>query len=265
MNISVCLPTLNEVGSIEILVTELILELKKIGDYEIIVVDDSSTDGTDMLITRMAKENPKIKLISRDKPNGLTGAIYEGILEAKFPYVLWMDADGSMPPSVIPELVAAIKDNFMIAVGSRFVEGGGYKGINFESRNLFSAYKVLRRSNDSIVAVILSRILNLFLRTLLGKQVRDYTTGFILAPKSLVINIGLRGNYGEYCPRFLHQAQRAGFSVAEVGYINLPRIFGESKTGSNLFQYLKRGFPYAWVAIQERALSIYSDSRSYKP
>ena len=139
MNISVCLPTLNEVGNIEALIKDLILELKQIGDYEIIVVDDSSTDGTDLLIMKMARINPEIRLISRTSPNGLTGALHEGILEARYPYVLWMDADGSMPANVIPKLVEGVNNNFDIAIGSRFVEGGGYKGVNIESKNLYAA------------------------------------------------------------------------------------------------------------------------------
>ena len=221
------------------------------------MVDDRSTDGTAELVEKICATNLRVHLLSRLKPNGLTGAIYAGILEAKYENILWMDADRSMPTSVIPKLITEKNLGFDIVMGSRFVSGGGYKGANSESSDFLEVKKVLKNSEDSFLAVILSRLLNKFLSSLLGYGIKDYTSGFILTTKKIVSEIGLSGNYGEYCPRFLFRAARSGYSISEVGYINLPRVYGVSKTGTSMSQYIRRGLPYVRVAVTERLKSLW--------
>jgi dolichol-phosphate mannosyltransferase len=257
VRLSIILPTLNEYGNIEILINEICESLPNEIEFEILVVDDQSTDGTAELVDKICATNSRVLLISRPNPNGLTGAINAGVLQAKYENILWMDADRSMPAFVIPNLIAAKNLGFDIAMGSRFVSGGGYKGTNLESSDFSKVKKVLKNSEDAFLAVILSRFLNIFLSRLLGFGIKDYTSGFILATKNIVVEIGLTGNYGEYCPRFLFRAAKSGFSISEVGYINLPRVHGVSKTGTSLSQYIWRGLPYVYVAVTERLKSLW--------
>ena len=256
MRLSICLPTLNEFGNIEILINEICGALPDEMNFEIIVIDDQSKDGTPELVHRITETNPRVHLLSRQNPDGLTGAIHAGTLKAKYENILWMDADRSMPALVIPKLIASKKLGFDVVIGSRFVSGGGYKGATSEASDYSEVKKALRNSEDSFLAVLLSRLLNRFLSVVLGFGIKDYTSGFILTSKQIVSEIGLSGNYGEYCPKFLFRAARSGYTVSEIGYINLPRVHGVSKTGTSLLQYIWRGLPYVRVAITERIKSL---------
>ena len=127
INVSIILPTINEGENLMTLIPNIETELKntKIQSYEIIVVDDGSTDNTKEIIKDLNKKNRKIFLIERTKEPSLPKSIYEGIIAADFDYVLWLDADGSMPPKDVANLVQEqINNPNDVIIGSRFVEGG---------------------------------------------------------------------------------------------------------------------------------------------
>ena len=107
-------------------------------------------------------------------------------------------------------------------------------------------------SNDSLAAVILSRILNRYLWILLDRCCRDLASGFVLASRDIVNKVGLRGSYGDYCIRFLYGAHRLGHELHEVPYVCLVRRHGVSKTGTTLAQLLKRGLPYLTTPLRVR-------------
>ena len=132
ISISIILPTLNEIENLKILIPEIVEVLKSqnIKDFEIIVVDDNSDDGTETFINSLSEENGKIKIIVRSDIKSLPKSIYEGILYSSKSYVMWLDADGSMDSNSVEKLIIEQKkDPDSVIVGSRFVEGGGYKGI----------------------------------------------------------------------------------------------------------------------------------------
>jgi hypothetical protein len=168
-----------------------------------------------------------------------------------------MDADGSMPPSILSALVAAFKTYSFkgetIVVGSRFVKGGGFKGSDGSGKTrLLQAHRNLRTTNDSFVAMILSRILNRYLWIMLGRCCKDPASGFVLARRSFLLDNKLVGSYGDYCPRLLFSAKRQDVQIIEVPYVCLPRQFGVSKTGVTLPQLIKRGFPYVTLPFRIR-------------
>ncbi|NBU07271.1 MAG: glycosyltransferase, partial [Acidimicrobiia bacterium] len=132
--LSVVLPVLNERENLAELIPELCDVLGVIvTHFEILVVDDSSTDGTDALLAELSSRDRRVRYISRvGKAASLPKSISEGVDAAVYDHVAWMDADGSMPPAAFRELIASYRscsDADSITVGSRFVKGGGFKGV----------------------------------------------------------------------------------------------------------------------------------------
>ncbi len=232
--ISVILPTYNERENIAPLITILLQNLK--GATEIIVVDDDSPDRTWQIVEEFSRVEPCVTLIRRIGRRGFTSALLEGITHAKGEKIVWMDCDFSMPPEKLLEFISSL-DNYDIAVGSRFIAGG----------------KDLR---GSFLAVILSRAINLFAATLLRSRIKDLTSGFIAARRSVLDEIELAGDYGEYCIHFLYQAQKKGFRFIEIPYHCLPRRAGKSKTATNLLSFLLRGRKYVTMVISLKLENI---------
>lgn len=236
--VSIILPTYNEFENIIPLIKAI--ETKVKNKKQIIVVDDNSPDGTSTIVRNYANKNAEanITLETRYKNKGLTNSIKRGLALADGDVIVWMDSDLSMPPVVINKLLDKIKAGSDIAVGSRFVKGGGFK---MDKSTL---------QKDSVLAIILSRIMNYSIQILLGSDFKDYTSGFIAARKIVFSKINLRGDYGEYFIDLIYRAKAHKFRLEEVGYICLPRVWGESKTGQNILQYFKRGIKYIFLTIQ---------------
>jgi dolichol-phosphate mannosyltransferase len=252
MSLTVILPTLNERQNVVPIIKDIFFQFHKFTNLEILVVDDNSTDGTRECVQELAMTDYRVKLLTRNIPDGLTGAIKYGISNSNMEFICWMDSDGSMPAKDLLNLWKNREQGADIILGSRFISGGGFKGVTGESRNLLKIYKNLKKSNDSILAVILSRVLNYFLRFLLGFKVKDYTSGFILLKKKDIFIEDLKGYYGEYCPVFLYKCLKRGLKILEIPYINIPREYGTSKTGTNLISLIRTGIPYVKSAIEIR-------------
>jgi dolichol-phosphate mannosyltransferase len=232
------LPTYNEAANIEPLIRGILDSA--ITRHMVLVVDDDSPDGTWQVVQRMAaQENrggqTRVVLIRRMHERGLTSAIQRGIDTAIYTFgadiVTWMDCDLSMPPEDVPRLVRAIvHGGAELAAGSRWIPGGADIAHGFMARTL-------------------SWIINHFAILLLGADIHDYTSGFIAGRAHVFRSLRLRGDYGEYCIRFLAQARRLGFVVVEVPYVCVPRTAGASKTGANLWDYLIKGRKYVETIV----------------
>ena len=136
-----------------------------------------------------------------------------------------------MPPEDVPKLVEAIRQGETdVAVGSRWVEGG-------------------TDIAHGLMARVLSWIINNFAMLLLGRKVHDYTSGFVAARSEVLEKIRLKGDYGEYCIDLLYRAARLDYQMKELPYICVPRTSGESKTGSNLWDYLSKGRKYVSTIV----------------
>jgi dolichol-phosphate mannosyltransferase len=122
--ISLIIPTINEAENLPSLLARVADALKS-RDWEAIIVDDASTDGTAAVCQGLSKDFP-IKLLIREYPtNGLSGAVLLGMAEAKGDFLVVLDADLQHPPEKIPVLLEPLEKNDAdFAIGSRYVEGG---------------------------------------------------------------------------------------------------------------------------------------------
>ncbi len=232
--ISIVLPTYDEADNIELLIDRT---LQALGDYpggvEVVVVDDDSPDGTWQLVAEKAKADPRVRLIHRTTERGLTSAISRGLHEARGQWAGWMDCDLSMPPEKWPDLAEALAQGAGLAVGSRYVPGGGDIAHSFTGR-------------------LLSRVINVWAGLMLDGSIKDYTSGFILGRQEIFDQIDLRGDYGEYCIDLLYRTRRAGYTIRELPYLCVPREAGESKTATNVWGYLSRGVNYIKTVFRLR-------------
>jgi dolichol-phosphate mannosyltransferase len=239
--VSVILPTYNEAGNIVDLAEAIHKAITQ--PHEIIVVDDNSPDGTSQLIQELIDSGrvPGLRLETRTADRGLRKSIWRGIELAKGDTVVWMDCDFSMPPAVIPQLLAKVGEGYDIAVGSRFVSGGSQKE---------------HAEGESRLAIVLSSILNVVLRVVLHFRFRDYTSGFIAIRRDIFKNIRLKGDYGEYFIDLMFRSILLKHPFVEIPYNCESRRSGESKTAPNLLILQKRGIQYLLVLLKMQSIRL---------
>lgn len=245
-SVSVIMPTYNEGGHIQELICETAQTLNHFGirKYEIIVVDDDSADETWAIAAQTNCNIPiNLNVIRRMDNHGLTASIQDGIFAAKNEVVVWMDCDFSHPPEKIAQMLFMLQQGFDVVVNSRYTVGGGE----------------VREGKGGLAQLFLSRLLNWSVRFMLKPSFSDYTSGFVAVKREVLNKIRLRGDYGEYFVDFIYRVIKSGYRVCELPYVALPRRSGESKTGSNLKQYLRRGLKYLWTVIRLR-LNLSSDN-----
>jgi glycosyltransferase involved in cell wall biosynthesis len=226
--VSVILPTYNEAGHIEQLIVEISSGLATLGvKSEIIVVDDDSPDLTWQIAGNTPVAHANVVSLRRVGERGLTSALNFGISRAIGNILVWMDADFSHPPMVILELIKPILGNRCeVAIASRYVVGGHDA-----------------RDNAPELQQLLSRLLSLLSRHLLGVKVRDVSSGFIAIKKNLV-PLPLKGNYGEYFLDLVTRLDRQSAVIYEVPYICTDRRSGVSKTAPTLVDLFLIGTGY---------------------
>jgi dolichol-phosphate mannosyltransferase len=129
--LALVVPTLNEAGNVERLLNEVSDSLRPLGfPYEIIVVDDNSTDRTADIVLDYSQRDPRIRLLSRKEEKGLAGAVIHGWVHTDANLLGVIDADLQHPPSLLPGLLGAMADGSDIAIASRYVAKHGVKGWN---------------------------------------------------------------------------------------------------------------------------------------
>ena len=125
--LSVVLPTYNEAENLPILIEEIEEALSDV-PYEVIVVDDDSSDKTWEVAELLAEQSPHLRVLRRVGRRGLSSAAIEGFTMAAGDVLALMDADGQHDPHLLPVLYKAVKEGAAIAVGSRYVPGGSVEG-----------------------------------------------------------------------------------------------------------------------------------------
>jgi len=255
--ISIILPVLNEEENLKFLIPDLSEILSKLvgENFEIIVIDDQSIDNTKTLVKDFVSSGYNIAYKLRNGVKSLPQSIFEGIEISKYKNVLWMDADGSMDVDSVKILISIfLNKDTDVVVGSRFVKGGGYKGLEKNSSKSFlNIIKNLKDSEDSALAVYLSIVFNKLLKTILSVKISDLTSGFIVGQKKYFDKeMFEKFTYGEYFVYVIMKLLKNDIQILEVGYFCKPRQFGKSKTSSSIFRLIRLSYPYLKIAYKSR-------------
>ena len=214
MRAVVCLPTYNERENLEPMLRRLGEVLGP--DDRVLVVDDNSPDGTGGLADRLAGELSYVDVLHRARKEGIGRAYlaaFARALETDARYVLEMDCDFSHDPVVVPQLIAACEDDADLALGSRYVTGGG-------TRNWSPVRKAISRGGS------------LYARVVLGAPVRDLTGGFKCFRREVLQALDLdrvTTNGYAFQIELTYRALRRGFRVVELPIIFADREVGGSK------------------------------------
>jgi dolichol-phosphate mannosyltransferase len=140
--LALTIPTLREAENLPGLLRHVRSVLDPVGiDYEILVVDDDSRDGTEEIVSAIAREDPRVRLLVRKGERGLSGAVLHGWRHSDAEILGVMDADLQHPPELLPKLVSAILSGNDMAIGSRYTPGGALGHWN-PIRKLISAAAV---------------------------------------------------------------------------------------------------------------------------
>lgn len=217
--ISVVIPTYNEKENIGPLIARTAAALKSF-NYEIIIVDDDSSDGTADAASELSFQYP-VKVIVRKDERGLASAVVKGFAASSGDILAVMDADLQHPPEVLTSMVAAIESGADTAVASRYVPGGGCEGW-------------------SRLRIIESKIATLFAHILLPKirKVRDPMSGFFAVRRSVIENVDLRPSGYKILLEILVKGKTG--STVEVPFVFQVRERGSSKLNTRQqVEYLK--------------------------
>ncbi len=219
--VSIVVPTYREVENLPRLIPQAAAALSDRGwNWEIIVIDDNSPDGTREMLAQLSSQWPQLRYRIRENQRGLSSAVLTGLAMAHYDYLLVMDADLSHPPESIPALIEPLLENKAdFTIGSRYVAGG-----KTEDWGRF-------RWINSAVATLLSRPFT--------KSVRDPMAGFFALPRRLYLAADELNPIGYKIGLELivkcHVTQ-----VLEVPIVFRNRLHGESKlTIKEQFRYLE--------------------------
>ena len=210
-DVLVVLPTYNESQNLE----KVVDGVRHLG-HDVLIVDDSSPDGTGEIADRLAAADASVRVLHRARKLGL-GSAYEdafriGLADGSSLFVE-MDADGSHLPRNLDEIVAAARGSGGLAIGSRYIRGGEIVG--------WPAHRWL-----------LSWAANVYCRLLLGLRTRDCTSGYRCYTRALLSQIGLDQVVSQgysFQIEMVHRTKKLGYPVVEVPIRFEDRVAGASK------------------------------------
>jgi glycosyltransferase involved in cell wall biosynthesis len=209
LDLTVLVPVLNEAENMRPLVEKLVQDLKPLGkSYEILVIDDGSTDGTFDQVRVLAPSTPALRGIRFRRNFGKSAALSAGFREARGRVVVTMDGDLQDDSAEIARLLAKIDEGF----------------------DLVSGWKQNRR--DPITKTVPSKVFNAVTSAVSGVPLHDMNCGLKAYRGEVTRTIQLRGELHRFIPILAHWN---GFRVGEIRTVHHPRIHGKTKFGVSRF------------------------------
>ena len=206
MKISVVIPVFNEEDSVKELYGQISTALKNQKKYEIIFINDGSSDKSEKAIIDLSNEDKRVKLISFYRNFGKSAALSEGFKYASGEIIITMDADLQDDPNEISNLINKLDEGY----------------------DLVSGWK--QKRYDPWTKTFPSKIFNFVTRRLTGVNIHDFNCGLKAYRSSVIKSIEVFGGRHRYIPAL---AGQMNFSVSEIVVNHRPRIYGETKYGGS--------------------------------
>lgn len=212
--ISIIIPLFNERESLEILYKEIIKILDNLHeDWEIIFIDDGSTDDSLSILKKIAQHSKNIRIFSFRKNQGKAEALTLGFAKANGEYIITLDADLQDKPSEIQKLLSKTKEGWDLVCGWR------------------------KNRKDTLIKVLASRFFNFLAGFLWDLRLHDYNCGLKIYTKNVAKSLRLYGGLHRFIPLLAFQQ---GFTVCEIAVLHEKRRYGKSKFG---FSKIWKDFP----------------------
>lgn len=212
--LSIVIPALNESASLEILLgrTSKVVEQQLKFTYEIIVVDDGSTDESWPLLHSTTTTNPYVRAFRLRRNFGKAVALSVGFAKARGELIATMDADLQDDPEELPNFVAKLAEGYDLIVGWK------------------------KERHDPLAKTLPSKLFNAVTSVVCGLAIRDFNCGFKMGRREVFANISIYGELHRYIPVLAYDA---GFRISQIPVRHHARRFGRSKYG---FKRFLRGF-----------------------
>ena len=213
----VCVPTYNERANLPLIVPAILEQDPRL---EVLVIDDSSPDGTGEVADTLAAENPRVHVLHREAKEGLGRAYLAGFrwaLDRGYEFILEMDADFSHDPKFLPLFIEASRQADLV-IGSRYKQG-----VNV--------------INWPISRLLLSLGANQYARMITGLPISDSTGGFKCFRREVLAAIDfsrVRSNGYAFQIEMSYRAWRKGFRIVEIPIVFTDRVEGQSKMSKRI-------------------------------
>ena len=206
MGLSIFFPAFNDSGTIASLVIAARQAASRLTpDFEIIVVNDGSSDRTQEIADELARTYPEVRVVHHPRNRGYGGALRTGFQEARKDVIFYTDGDAQYDPTELEVLWQRFGDDV----------------------DLVNGYKISR--SDPLHRIVIGRIYHHTVKLLFGLRVRDVDCDFRLLRRAIFDRVALERNSGVICLEMMKKIQDSGFRIAEVPVHHYHRAFGTSQ------------------------------------
>ena len=205
-SISAFFPAFNDGGTIPSMVISVVRTLPKVtDDYEVVVVNDGSSDYTAEMLEELDRLYPQVRIVTHPQNRGYGAALRSGFSSATKEWIFYTDGDGQYDPRELVNLVEAVQ----------------------EDTDIVNGFKIER--HDPLHRVIIGRVYHHIVRLMFGFRLRDVDCDFRLIRRKVFDEVQLRSTSGTICLEMVKKMQDAGFKFEEVPVHHFHRAYGKSQ------------------------------------
>ena len=204
--LSVFFPAYNDSGTIASMVVTAVLTARQLTpDYEVVIVNDHSSDATGEILEELARMYPRVRVVHHPQNRGYGGALQTGFATATKPLLFYTDGDAQYDPREMVLLWERMRDDV----------------------DLVNGYKVSR--SDPVHRILIGRMYHHAMKRLFGLRVRDIDCDFRLIRRTVFDRVRLTMTSGAICLEMMKKIQDAGFGIVEVPVHHYHRAYGKSQ------------------------------------